>query len=186
MTTGSYLHQTSFTIKDATALRVRFLILGLFSVALGIAVIILPKMSDFRAETLVGSALMLVGIADVWHALLLLSRRGYMLSLMSSLLFFAIGILILVSPIVDFTSLHIAIGLLFLMGGALRIGKGMDIRPVKNWPWVIASGVLGILFGIYIWGYEGDVLPWATIGLLVGISLIVDGWSRMIVFWVHE
>jgi len=67
----------------------------------------------------------------------------------------------------------------------MRMGKGIDIRPVNSWSWVVASGLLSIIFGFFILS-QGDAITFNLIGVLVGISLIVDGWSRMIVFWVHE
>jgi uncharacterized membrane protein HdeD (DUF308 family) len=179
------IHQTAFTIKDAAALRGRFLVLGLFNVVLGIAAIALPMDTDYPVEIIVGLVLMLAGAADAWHAMLLRSKRGYMLSWMSSVLFFFAGGLLVVSPVANFTSLHIALALLFWIGGILRMGKGIDIRPVNSWPWVVASGLLGVILGFFIL-YQGHAISFTLISLLVGISLIVDGWSRMIVFWVHE
>ena len=179
------VHQTSFTIEDVAAIRGRFLILGLFNIALGIAAVVLPKTTDYRVEVVVGLVLMLAGTADAWHAILLRSKRGYMLSWASSVLLFVAGALIATSTIVDFTSLYMAIALLFWIAGFLRMGKGMDIRPINNWPWVVASGLLVVLFGLFIF-YQGDSISWTLMSLLVSVSLIVDGWSRMILFWVHE
>ncbi len=181
----SSAHQTAFTIEDVAAIRGRFLTLGLFNIALGIAAIALPKTTDHRVEVVVGLVLMLAGAADAWHAMLLRSKRGYLLSLVSSILLLAAGFLMATSPITDFTSLYMASALVVWIAGFLRMGKGMDIRPINNWPWVVASGLLVTLFGFFIF-YQGDYISWALMSLLVGISLIVDGWSRMILFWVHE
>jgi len=179
------IHQTAFSVKDAAAIRGRFLVLGLFNIVLGVAAIVLPTSTDYPVEVIVGLALMLAGAADAWHAMLLRSKRGYMLSWMSSVLFFFAGALLVVSPIAKFTSLYMVLALVFWIGGVLRMGKGIDIRPVNSWPWVVASGLLGVVFGFFIL-YQGEVITFQLISLLVGISLIVDGWSRMIVFWVHE
>lgn len=178
------VHQTVFTIKDAAAIRGRFLTLGLFNIALGMAAIALPKTTDYRVEVVIGLVLMFAGFADAWHAMLLRSKRGYVLSWASSVLLLAAGALIVTSTIADFTSLYMAIALLFWLAGFLRMGKGMDIRPINNWPWVVASGLLVVLFGAFIF-YQGESISWTLMSLLVGISLIVDGWSRMILFWVH-
>jgi uncharacterized membrane protein HdeD (DUF308 family) len=178
------VHQTTFTLEDVAAIRTRFLVLGLINIILGMAAIVLPKIANISLEVIIGAALCLAGIADAWHAMLLRSKRGYMLSWVSSVLLVVAGALILVSPVAPFTSLHIAIAILFWLAGMLRIGKGLDIRPVNNWPWVVASGLLMFLFGTYIM-YQ-DSISWTLMSLLIGISLIVDGWSRMILFWVHD
>ena len=100
------IHQTAFTVKDAAAIRGRFLVLGLFNVALGVAAIILPMNTDYPVAVIVGLVLMLAGAADALHAMLLRSKRGYMLSWMSSVLFFFAGVLLVFSPVAKFTSLY--------------------------------------------------------------------------------
>ena len=116
--------------------------------------------------------------------MLLRSKRGYLLSSVSSVLLIVAGAVILASPIANMTSLYLGVAILFWLIGAFRIGKGLDIQPINNWRWVVASGLLVILFGFFII-YKGEPVSWDLMSLLVGISLIVDGWSRMILFWVH-
>ena len=133
----------------------------------------------------IGAILVAAGAADALHAMLLRSRFGYVLGLISSVVFLFVGGLLVFSPLAGFTSPYMVVALMFWMGGALRMGKGIDIRPVNNWSWVVASGLLSLVFGFFILS-QGDAITFNLIGVLVGISLIVDGWSRMIVFWVHE
>ena len=179
------LHQISFTVKDAAALRGRFLVLGLFNILLGVAAFVVPARTDYPVAVTIGAILMAAGAADAVHAFLLRSRLGYMLGLISSIVFLFVGGLLVFSPLADFTSLYMAVALMFWMGGVLRMGKGIDIRPVNSWSWVVASGLLSFIFGFFILS-QGGAVTFNLIGVLVGISLIVDGWSRMIVFWVHE
>ena len=177
-------NQTAFTLEDVVAIRGRFLALGLFNIALGITAITLPIGTHDSAETIVGLVLILAGFADAWHAMLLRSKRGYLLSSVSSVLLIVAGAVILASPIANMTSLYLGVAILFWLIGAFRIGKGLDIQPINNWRWVVASGLLVILFDFFII-YKGEPVSWDLMSLLVGISLIVDGWSRMILFWVH-
>jgi len=185
MTDDSSLHQISFTVKDATALRGRFLVLGLFNILLGVAAFVVPAYTDYSVVVTIGAILVAAGAADALHAMLLRSRFGYVLSLISSIVFLFVGGLLVISPLTDITSLHSGVAFMFWIGGAMRMGKGIDIRPVNSWSWVVASGLLSIIFGFFILS-QGDAITFNLIGVLVGISLIVDGWSRMIVFWVHE
>jgi uncharacterized membrane protein HdeD (DUF308 family) len=185
MPNESSVHETAFTVKDAAAIRGRFLFLGLYNILLGIGAIVLRTNTDYPVEVIVGVVLMLAGAADALHAMALRSKMGYTLSWMSSILFFFGGGVLVFAPIAKFTSLHMALALIFWIGGVLRMGKGIDIRPVNSWPWVVASGLLALVFGFVIL-YQGEACTIEFITLLVGINLIVDGWSRMIVFWIHE
>ncbi len=179
------LHETSFTIHDAARLRGRFLLLGLINILLGMAAFIVPAVSEYPVEVVIGLILMAAGAADGVHAFLLRSKFGYMLSLISSFTFLFVGGLLVFSPVSDFTSLYMAVAMMFWIGGVLRMGKGIDIRPVNSWPWVVSSGLLSLIFGFFILA-QGHDMTFKLLDILVGISLIVDGWSRMIVFWIHE
>lgn len=175
-----------FTIKDAYAVRQRFLALGLFNVLLGVLVIIFPMLNpNYQLAGVIGVALMCAGLADAWHAMLLVSKFGYILSWISSVLLFVAGLILLMHTVSDITSIHLALSLIFVISGVLRMGKGLDIRPVNSWPWVIASGMICVLFGLIIL-HQGEDISVELFQLFVAISLTVDGWSRMIVFWVHE
>lgn len=176
----------SFTIKDAYAIRRRFLLLGLFNILLGIVVIVFPLMNTtYQLAGVIGVVLMLAAAADAWHAMLLFSKFGYVLSWLSSVLLFVAGSLLVLNTVSDLTSLHLALAVIFWISGVLRMGKGLDIRPVNSWPWVIASGLLCVIFGLVIL-HQGESVSFELLQLFIAISLIVDGWSRMIVFWVHE
>ena len=81
-----------FTIKDAYAIRQRFLVLGLFNIILGVAVIVFPTLNPgYQLAAVIGVALMCAGAADAWHAMLLFSKFGYVLSWISSVLLFVAG-----------------------------------------------------------------------------------------------
>ena len=178
--------QETFTIKDAYAIRRRFLLLGLFNIMLGITVIAFPLINTgHQLAAVIGVALMLAGTADAWHAMLLFSKFGYVLSWISSILLFVAGSLLVMYTVNDITSMYLALSLIFVISGVLRMGKGIDIRPINSWPWVIASGLICVIFGIVIL-HQGETISFELLQLFVAISLIVDGWSRMIVYWVHE
>lgn len=179
------IHQQAFTLEDAAALRRRFLAMGLLAVALGAAAIALPLTTALPVTAVLGLALMTIGVADTFHAFLLRSRHGFLLSWLSALLFFFTGLLVLLAPAAQLTSLPHLLAVAFILGGALRMGKGVNLQPVGNWPWVVLSGALGLVFGFYIltaW----RTIDLTTISVLAGISLVVDGGSRMALFWLCE
>jgi uncharacterized membrane protein HdeD (DUF308 family) len=117
--------------------------------------------------------------------MLLFSKFGYVLSWISSVLLFVAGCILVLHTINDITSIHLALSLIFVISGVLRMGKGLNLRPINSWPWVIASGLICVIFGLVIL-HQGETISVELFQLFVAISLIVDGWSRMIVYWVHE
>jgi uncharacterized membrane protein HdeD (DUF308 family) len=53
-------------------------------------------------------------------------------------------------------------------------------RIISNWGWMLLSGIIGIIFGIYIWSSSLLSAAW-LIGILIGINLLLDGvWMLML------
>lgn len=175
------IRQRKFTPADAAAARYRFLVLGLLSVALGAAAIALPLATAYPVAVGLGLILMAIGAADVFHAFMLRANQGFLLSWLSATLFFFVGLLLAVSPALEPMSMPYLLGLMFLLGGGLRAGKGLNIAPVSGWQWVVASGVLGMAFGAWIlWQWRTVTLT--DVSILAGISMVMDGFSRVTLF----
>lgn len=175
------IRQSEFTPDTAAAVRHRFLVLGLVSVALGVAAILLPLATTYPVAVGLGLILMAIGIADVFHAFMLRATQGFLLGWLSAILFFFVGLVLAVSPALEPMSVPYLLGLMFLLGGGLRAGKGLNMAPVPGWRWVVASGVLGIAFGAWIL-FQWRTVTMTDISVLAGISMVVDGFSRMTLF----
>ncbi len=175
------IRQREFTPADAAAARYRFLVLGLLSVALGAAAVVLPLATAYPVAIGLGLILMTIGVADVFHAFMLRASQGFLLSWLSAILFFFVGLVLAVSPAMEPMSVPYLLGLMFLLGGGLRAGKGLNIAPVSGWRWVVASGVLGMAFGAWIL-FQWRTVTLVDISVLAGISMVVDGFSRMTLF----
>jgi uncharacterized membrane protein HdeD (DUF308 family) len=160
-------------------------VLGVIAIGLGIAAIWLPGRTEVSTAVILGLLFMAIGVADSIHAFLL-ERAVFVLSWIAACLFFFAGALLALSEAVGtlsrgsvgMTSLPFAMAIVFWVGGGLRMSKGFYLRPFRNWTWVMASGLLGVVFGVAIF------LQWRTITLegvssLAGISMIVDGASRI-------
>jgi uncharacterized membrane protein HdeD (DUF308 family) len=76
------------------------------------------------------------------------------------------------------TRLPFAMAIVFWVGGGLRMSKGVYLRPFRSWTWVVASGLLGVVFGVVIF-LRWRTITLDTVGTLAGISMIVDGLSRI-------
>ena len=76
--------------------------------------------------------------------------------------------------------LTLVIAAMFLAEGIFKFFMAFQVRPIQNWGWLAANGVISFILGLLIWSrWPGDS-TW-IIGLLVGIDLIVGG-VAMIVF----
>lgn len=181
MPNPQYIRQSDFTAADAAAARHRFLALGLLSLVLGAVAIVLPLAGTYPPALVLGLILMAIGLADVFHAFLLRERQGFLLSWLSAILFFFVGLMLALSAALAPMSVPYLLGLMFLLGGGLRAGKGLNLRPVAGWRWVVASGIVGVAFGFWIL-FQWRSVTLVEISVLAGVSMLVDGWSRVVLF----
>jgi len=73
------------------------------------------------------------------------------------------------------------LGAFFVVGGVFRI-IGASILRFRNWGWVVFNGGVTLLLGVIVlasWPISG---LW-VIGLLVGVEMVINGWSWMLFAW---
>jgi len=84
--------------------------------------------------------------------------------------------------------LSVIVGVLFLLivffmvEGISKLVFALTIRPVPNWGWVLASGVIGILLSLFLWASLPVTAIW-LLGVLLGIHLICEGAALGYLAW---
>ena len=64
---------------------------------------------------------------------------------------------------------------------AAKIIFSLSVRPLPNWGWVLASGVLGLLLGIYL--IFNPILSLLMLGFFIGLQLILEGAAIAAIAW---
>lgn len=65
--------------------------------------------------------------------------------------------------------------LVYLMvEGISKVIFSLTIRPLPNWGWILASGIIGILLAFYLWASLPVTATW-LLGVLLGIHLVCEG-----------
>ena len=86
------------------------------------------------------------------------------------------GLFVLARPLIGLASLTMVLAAFFLVDGVMEVAYAFRLRPAKGWGWLVLSGIVSGLLGVFImyqWPFSG---AWA-IGILVGVRLIFTGWS---------
>ena len=84
--------------------------------------------------------------------------------------------------------LSVIVGVLFLLivffmvEGISKLVFALTIRPVPNWGWVLASGVIGMLLSLFLWASLPVTAIW-LLGVLLGIHLICEGAALGYLAW---
>jgi uncharacterized membrane protein HdeD (DUF308 family) len=152
-------------------------VLGLASVILGILAISFAFVTTLATVAVLGILLLIAGIAEVIHAVMVRNLKGFALHLLGAALYLIVGLFMLEDPRRAAEVLTLLLAAAFLVGGVLRIIFSIAVR-FPSWPWVALNGVIDLILGILIWsGWPESSI---FIGLLVGIDLLFHGWSWVI------
>ena len=152
-----------------------FLALGMAKIILGTIALGETFLMTVFSVKLLGWLLIIGGIMSVFHAFKERGWDGFIVDLLTGLLYAIVGFIAVSNPVESAVSLTLVIALFLLISGAFRVVEGL----VGNFPhrmWVILNGVINLVLGFMImrqWPVSG---LW-VIGLFVGIEMIFYGWS---------
>jgi uncharacterized membrane protein HdeD (DUF308 family) len=139
---------------------------------LGLIGILLPKFMSITLSVLIGWLLLFAGGVSTYQVYF--SYRTSWLAWLKPFILFAIGFVVLFNPTVAIAALGLLLAVYLLMDGFAGISLALELRPVPGWGWMMANGILSFLLAaVLLFGWPFSSL-W-VIGLLVGISLFLDG-----------
>jgi uncharacterized membrane protein HdeD (DUF308 family) len=166
--------------ERATLHRARWLLfaLGLVSVIVGFLAISYPHIATEKFVVVIGVLLLIAGISEVIHAVMVRNMRGFAMHLLAAVLYLIVGLFALEDPDRTAGVLTLLLAASFLVGGLLRIIFSL-VERFPSWPWVLLNGVVDLILGVLIWNKWPDSGDW-VIGLFVGIDLLFHGWSWII------
>ncbi len=153
-----------------------FLLLGIALILLGVVALGYSMILTTITTVLVFGILLLAGgVVQIVNAFLGRNWGGFFLHLLAGVLHVILGVLMIEHPLRAAEVLTLMQAVAFLVGGSLRIIVVLTER-FSAWPWVLLNGVVTLLLGISIWRQWPESSLW-VIGLFVGIDLIFNGWS---------
>ena len=155
-----------------------FFALGLVSILVGLLAIGAPHVWTEKFVVVIGVLLLITGVTEVIHAVLVRSLPGFAMHLLSAALYLFVGVFVLEAPVRAAVVLTLVLAASFFVGGVLRIIFSR-VERFPGWQWVLFNGLVDLFLGVLIWRGWPESSLW-VIGLLVGIELIFHGWSWVI------
>jgi uncharacterized membrane protein HdeD (DUF308 family) len=152
--------------------------LGLVSIFIGLVAIGSTFIATLASVLVFGVLLLIAGITEVVHAVMVRNLKGFALHLLAAALYLIAGLFMLEDPVRAATVITLLLAASFLVGGVLRIIFSLVSR-FHSWPWVLLNGVVDLVLGFLILNGWPDSSLW-VIGLFVGIDLLFHGWSWVI------
>ena len=179
---------SALLIEEIESLRHRWgwlLALGIFMVVLGtIALFIMPA-ATIGTVLVLGWLLVISGVIEAVHAFRVRKWGGIFLHLIGGILGVLIGLLIVTHPVAGALAWTLLFASFFTVIGIFRLIAAIRLK-FPNWGWAAFDGTITLLLGIILW----VDWPWSGLwylGLAVGVSLILRGWSYvMFALAVHN
>jgi uncharacterized membrane protein HdeD (DUF308 family) len=150
--------------------------LGILLSVLGLLLIAAPALGTLAIDLLVGWFLIIGGVAQLFHAFMEKAWRGFLLELLSGLLYLVVGLLLVFYPMAGAQALTIFLAAFLLVEGIVRIALGLRVRPAQGWGWLLSGGIVTVILALLIWMQWPSSALW-VIGLLVGVNLLFTGWT---------
>jgi len=160
-------HVGKFFIATAIA----FIVLGTLAIAM-------PLVAGFAVTTFVG-VLLLVG--GIMHGISAFRGEGVghaIWEIIVALFYVVAGLYFLSNPLMGLTTLTMFLAAVLLIEAVMDIVGYFRLRRVDGSGWLLVNGIVAFLLGVMIWRNWPGISLWA-IGTLVGIDLIVNGFSRL-------
>jgi uncharacterized membrane protein HdeD (DUF308 family) len=165
-------------LKKASGWGIAFAILIILA---GILAITLPLASGIAITILVGWLLVVSGvfhIADAFHAK---GAGSFFWRLLIGIVFILGGLDIAFVPLRGLFTLTFVLAIILLVQGVISIVSFWRHRKMHGVGWILFNGVVTILLGLLIWWDGPGAAVW-VIGTLVGIHLIFNGVSRLMIW----
>jgi len=172
------LDAAAAAMRDAMRHTVRrlsllFLIQGVLMVIAGIVALIYPLFTTVAVALLLGWMLIISGIAQAVTLVGGSNAPHFWLQIISAVLSVVVGFLFIRNPAASVATFVVLMIVFFLVEGLAKIVFSLTVRPLANWGWVLASGVLGILIAVWLLMNPGMSLLF--LGIFIGVQLIAEG-----------
>jgi len=152
-----------------------FFAVGLLLILLGTIAIGSSVLMTLATMELIGWLLIGTGLFQIIHAFSTRGWNGFFVDLLSGILSTVVGALIAASPAATAVTLTLLIAMFLIFGGVSRIVVAISFR-FPNWIWLLVHGLINLWLGVAIW-QEWPFSGLWVIGLFVGIDMIFNGWS---------
>ena len=124
-----------------------------------------------------GWLLIIGGIFEVIHGFSRRQWSGFFINLLAGVLYAVAGGVMIANPALAAVSLTLLIAIILIVAGVFRLIVAFS-TPLHHRGWLILNGAISILLGIMIWNSWPVSGLW-VIGLFIGIDMIFDGWTEI-------
>lgn len=175
--------------NSSTSLKAFTLVEGLLILGLGVLALVFPVRTSGVITTVVAVAFLVGGLVGWLNNLIRSRQLGRWLTfwrLVVSSVFVVAGFTMVqqlgggpLAALLPVVSLTLAIGIVFLVEGAVAVAVSLSHRHHRGWGWGLLNGLVTLILGVLILSMTpAALLP--VLGLLVGVSFLFSGLDLLV------
>jgi uncharacterized membrane protein HdeD (DUF308 family) len=139
-----------------------------------------PMIAAVAVNIFLAWLIIFAGVVHIFIAFHAHGAASLIWKLLVGIAYIVFGGYLLVHPVVGVASLTLVIAILFLIEGVLDIILFFKMRADGGSGWVLLDGLITILLGLLIYVQWPSSSAWA-LGTLVGVSMIISGFTRLMI-----
>lgn len=152
--------------------------LAVLMIVLGFLAVALPLATGIGVSILVGWIVVFGGFTYVAYAFTAEGAGAFLWRMLIGIVYVVGGIYLLFHPALALQSLTLVLAAILIAEGVLQMIVFFKFRSLPGSGWVLFDGIVTLLLGFMIGSPWPSSSGWA-IGTLVGINLLVSGFTRL-------
>ncbi len=149
--------------------------IAVLMIVLGFIAIIFPFFATIATTLTFGWIFIFAGVAQIVYAFRSRGAGQIVWKLILGFLYFLSGIFVMINPLEGAFAFTLVLGITISVQGVIQVSLAFQMRRISpNWGWMLASGIIGIIFGVFVWSTSPLSAAW-LIGILIGTNLLFDG-----------
>lgn len=154
------------------------MLVSVLLIVAGALAIILPPASGIVIALLVGWLLVFCGVAHLVYAWDTRHSGGHLGGTLLGIVYILAGGYILLHPVAGLASLTLVLAAYLFLEAILEFILSYQLRSLHGSGWLVFDGIITLVLAMMIFWTWPASTEWA-IGILVGISLIFSGMTRL-------
>ncbi len=147
-------------------------------VAFGVFAIALPLATSIGVVIVLAWLLVFSGVFQFIHAFRSHGAGSIAWKLLVAVVYLATGLYFVMHPLLGVASFTLVLACFFVAEGAIDLVVYFANRSVRGGGWILFDGIVTLILGIMVWSHWPNSSAW-VIGTLVGISMIMTGYTRL-------
>lgn len=156
------------------------IVMGLLTVAVGVAMILYPMATATASTLFVGSALIIVAVAQIVFAFNSPTAGRFFLKLLLGILYGIAGVALVVFPGIGVVTLTAVLGAMLIAEAVLETVIAFSLSWADGRGAFLLNALINLLLGVMILVQWPISSIWA-IGTLVGVAVLINGVTRAVI-----